>query len=59
MTDERSELIREIRKLAEVKGLEPQVATFRLGGMIVEPRGLWFILLTNPAVIQSVLLVRR
>ena len=38
VTDERSELIREIRKLAQQKGLEPEVATYRSDGLTVEPR---------------------
>ena len=38
VTDERSELRREIRKLAQAKGLEPEVAAFRSDVLIVEPR---------------------
>ena len=38
VTDESSELIREIRKLARVKGLEPKVATYRSEGLTIEPR---------------------
>lgn len=38
VTDERSELRREIRKLAQAKGPEPGVAAFRSDGLIVEPR---------------------
>lgn len=38
VTDERSELIREIRKLAHAKGLEPHVALYRSDALIIEPR---------------------
>lgn len=38
VTDERSELFREIRKLAQRRGLEPQVATYRSDGLTIEPR---------------------
>ena len=38
VTDERSELRREIRRLAQSKGLEPGVAAFRSDGLIIEPR---------------------
>ena len=38
VTDARGELIQEIRKMAQVKGLEPEVATCRLDGLIIEPR---------------------
>ena len=38
VTDECSELIREIRKLAQQKGLEPEVASYRSDGLTVEPR---------------------
>ncbi|HET6671668.1 MAG TPA: MBL fold metallo-hydrolase [Pyrinomonadaceae bacterium] len=38
VTDERSELNREIRKLAHVQGLEPHVAAFRSDDLIIEPR---------------------
>lgn len=37
VTDDRSELIREIRRLAQPKGLEPEVATSTSDGLIVEP----------------------
>jgi hypothetical protein len=38
VTDERSELIREIRKLAHAKGLEPHVTAYRSDDLIIEPR---------------------
>ena len=38
VTDESSELIREIRKLAHAKGLEPRVASYGSGDLIIEPR---------------------
>jgi hypothetical protein len=38
VTDECSELIREIHKLAQQKGLEPEVASYRSDGLTVEPR---------------------
>jgi hypothetical protein len=38
VTDERSELIRDIRKLAQGKRLEPAVVTYRSNGLIIEPR---------------------
>ena len=38
VTDERAELISEIRSLARAKGLEPEVATYRSDGLIVQPR---------------------
>lgn len=38
VTDERCELIREIRKLAHAQGLEPQVALYRTDDLIIEPR---------------------
>jgi hypothetical protein len=38
VTDERGELMREIRKLARLKGLEPEVATYRSDELTVEPR---------------------
>jgi hypothetical protein len=38
VTDERSELRREIRKLAQANGLEPEVAPYRSLGLIIEPR---------------------
>ena len=37
VTDQRSELIREIRKLAQANGLEPEVATYRSDDLIIEP----------------------
>ena len=38
VTDQRSELIREIRKLAKLNDLEPEVAIYRSDGLTVEPR---------------------
>jgi ribonuclease BN (tRNA processing enzyme) len=38
VTDKRSELIRDIRKLAQGKRLEPEVVTYRSDGLIIEPR---------------------
>jgi hypothetical protein len=38
VSDERSELIGKIRKLAKNKGLEPGVATFRTNGLLIEPK---------------------
>ena len=38
VTDKHSELIREICKLARPKGLEPELATFKSGRLVVEPR---------------------
>lgn len=38
ITDERSELRREIRKLAQAKGLEPGIAAFRSEGLVIEPQ---------------------
>lgn len=38
VTDERSELIREIRKYARSRGLEPRVGLYVLGDLIIEPR---------------------
>jgi hypothetical protein len=38
VTDDRSELIGKIRKLAQVKGLEPEVTTYRWDGFLVQPR---------------------
>ncbi len=38
VTDERSELIGDIRKLAESKSLQPVVGTYKADGLTVEPR---------------------
>ena len=38
LTDERAELIKEIRRLAQAKGLKPEVATYRSDHSLIEPR---------------------
>jgi hypothetical protein len=38
VTDERGELMREIRRLARARGLEPAVMTYSSGGLTIEPR---------------------
>ncbi len=40
VTDARSELIKEICKLAQLKGLDPEVATYRSDALTVEPRAM-------------------
>jgi hypothetical protein len=37
VTDERGELMREIRRLARARGLEPAVKTYSSGGLTIEP----------------------
>jgi phosphoribosyl 1,2-cyclic phosphodiesterase len=38
VTDEHSELIKDIRKLAHAKGLKPEMATYRSDALIIQPR---------------------
>jgi hypothetical protein len=38
VTDERGELIREIRKLAQTRGLNPDIAGYHFDGLSIEPR---------------------
>ena len=38
VTDNRSELIPKIRKLAQAKALQPEVTTYRWDGLLVQPR---------------------
>jgi hypothetical protein len=38
VTDERGELMREIRRLSRARGLEPAVKTYSSGDLTIEPR---------------------
>jgi hypothetical protein len=38
VTDEQGELMRDIRKLAKARGVEPRVATYASGGLTLRPR---------------------